>query len=53
MDLWLAAETAYPYNPTSGHPNFRLLSCPRWHLIDEAMFGRIRDDTDYSGPLKG
>jgi uncharacterized LabA/DUF88 family protein len=47
LDLWLACENVYPYNPASGLPNFRLLSCPRWHIIDQAMFDRIRDDTDY------
>ncbi len=52
LDVWLACETAYPYNPTSGHPNFRLRSCRRYHIIGEAMFERIRDDTDYSRPLR-
>lgn len=50
LGLWLACETAYPYNPDSGHPNFRLRSCRRWHLIDQPMFDRIRDDTDYTRP---
>lgn len=52
LGLWLACETAYPYNPASGHPNFRLRSCRRWHIIDQAMCDRIRDDTDYTKPLK-
>jgi hypothetical protein len=47
LDVWLACETAYPFNPASGYRQFRLLSCRRWHVIDEALFGRIRDDTDY------
>jgi hypothetical protein len=52
MDLWLVCENAYPYSPTSGHPSFRLRSCRRWHVIDQAMFDRIRDDTDYAQPLR-
>lgn len=50
LDIWLACETVYPFNPESGKPGFRLLSCRRWHIIDEPMFQRIRDDTDYSKP---
>jgi hypothetical protein len=41
-----------PHNPASGEPNFRLLSCRRWQVIGEAMFERIRDDTDYTKPLR-
>ena len=53
MDIWLVCENAYPFSLSSGHPNFRLLSCRRWHIIDEAMFERIRDGTDYTRPLRG
>jgi len=53
LDLWVVCENAYPYSPNSGRPNFRLRSCRYWHVVDNAMFERIRDDTDYSRPLKG
>ncbi len=46
LDRWLVVENAFPYSTTSGRPKFRLRSCARWHVIDEATFQRIRDDTD-------
>jgi uncharacterized LabA/DUF88 family protein len=50
LDRWLAVENAVPYSPASGRPLFRLMSCRRWHVIDGAMFGGVRDDTDYTKP---
>jgi len=52
LDRWLVVENAFPYATTSGKPKFRLQSCARWHVIDEAMFERIRDDADYTKPLR-
>lgn len=51
LDMWLVAETAFAYSPTSGNPKFRLMSCGYYHVIDDATFGRIKDATDYTRPL--
>jgi uncharacterized LabA/DUF88 family protein len=52
LGIWLVVENAIPYSPTSGYPKFHLPTCRRWHVIGDAMFARIRDDTDYTKPLK-
>ena len=48
LGIWLAAENVYAFSAASGLPSIWLGSCRRRLVIDEAIFARIRDDTDYS-----
>jgi uncharacterized LabA/DUF88 family protein len=52
LGIWLAVEHVYAHSPSSGFPGTRLASCKRELAIDPAMFESIRDDTDYTKPLR-
>ncbi len=48
LALALRIENVIPFSASSGKPRIRVPGCARYHEIDNAMFARIRDNTDYS-----